>query len=106
MKFCSINKIIELYFREIGNYNSRGKWSKRFYQSEVALKKLKLSKQLKGNQSGVNTLNFNSNGQLLVSGSLDYNVCVWKWSPGTCLINFSGIHENSILKVILFYYTG
>jgi WD40 repeat protein len=33
----------------------------------------------------VNAISFNKEGNLLVSGSDDREVCIWDWASGTCL---------------------
>lgn len=91
-----------MYFREIGNYNHRAQWDNKFYQSEVVLKKLKLSKQLKGHHGSVNSLGFNNTGSLIVSGSYDHKIIIWDWAQGKCLIKHNGTHMHNILQVILF----
>lgn len=91
-----------MFFREIGNYNNCGKWSKSFHQSEVALKKLKISKQLKGHQSSIATLHFHSKGRLMVSGSLDNEIRIWDWSRGRSLMGIRYVHTSGIFQVIYF----
>lgn len=76
-------------------------WSNKFYQSVVAVQKLKLSKQLKGHEGCVNSLDFNLTGNLLASGSDDYKVCLWNWSEGKCILEHNSRHTRNIFQVNL-----
>ncbi|CAH1724518.1 unnamed protein product [Aphis gossypii] len=88
----------ELYNREIGRYNRRAQWGYKFYQSTVGVQKLKLSRQLKGHQGCVNSLDFNNTGEILASGSDDYRICLWNWSNGKCLLNHNSLHTKNIFQ--------
>lgn len=89
-------------FREIGHYKYHGTWSNKFYQSLVAVQKLKLTRQLKGHEGCVNSLDFNKTGDMLVSGSDDCRICLWNWSTGKCLLKYRSIHYRNIFQVDLF----
>ncbi|XP_060860364.1 LOW QUALITY PROTEIN: DDB1- and CUL4-associated factor 8-like [Metopolophium dirhodum] len=88
----------ELYNREIGQYNARAQWGYKFYQSAVAVHKLKLSKLLTGHKGCVNSLDFNKTGNIIASGSDDLNICLWDWSNDKCLLNFKSIHSLNIYQ--------
>ncbi|XP_026822857.1 DDB1- and CUL4-associated factor 8 isoform X2 [Rhopalosiphum maidis] len=88
----------ELYNREIGHYNRRAQWGYKFYQSTVGVQKLKLSKQLKGHQGCVNSLDFNKTGEIIASGSDDFRICLWNWSNGKCLLSYSSLHTRNIFQ--------
>ncbi|XP_022164257.1 DDB1- and CUL4-associated factor 8-like isoform X2 [Myzus persicae] len=88
----------ELYNREIGQYNRRAQWGYKFYQSAVAVHKLKLSKQLKGHQGCVNSLDFNKTGDMIASGSDDCKICLWNWSNKKCLLNYNSMHTRNIFQ--------
>lgn len=103
-QFYWVDKVIEIFFREIGNYINRAKWSSTFYQSLVAIQKLKLSKQLKGHDGCVNSLDFNKTGDLITSGSDDYRICLWDWSRGKCILKHNSAHTRNIFQVILFLF--
>lgn len=90
MRFC---------FREIGHYKHSSQWNTKFYQSLVAVQKLKLSKKLKGHEGCVNSLDFNSAGDLIASGSDDFKICLWKWSEGTCILKHNSKHTKNIFQV-------
>ncbi|XP_029343114.1 DDB1- and CUL4-associated factor 8 isoform X3 [Acyrthosiphon pisum] len=88
----------ELYNREIGQYNTRAQWGYKFYQSVVAVHKLKLSKLLTGHEGCVNSLDFNKTGNIIASGSDDLKMCLWDWSNDKCLLNYKTIHTRNIFQ--------
>lgn len=94
-----VNKIIKIFFREIGQYNTRAQWGYKFYQSAVAVHKLKLSKLLRGHQGCVNSLDFNKTGDIIASGSDDFKICLWNWTNGKYLIKYNSIHTRNIFQV-------
>lgn len=93
---------MKYFCREIGFYKTSPMWGNKFYQSIVAIQKLKLSKQLKEHNGCVNSLDFNSTGDLIASGSDDLNICLWNWSKGTCLLKHLTQHTRNIFQVDLF----
>lgn len=74
-------------------------WSNKFYQSVVAVQKLKLSKQLTEHEGCVNSLDFNYSGNMLASGSDDCKICLWNWSEGKCLLKYNSEHNGNIFQV-------
>ncbi|XP_029348698.1 DDB1- and CUL4-associated factor 8-like [Acyrthosiphon pisum] len=93
-------KQLSFFFREIGQYNTRAQWGYKFYQSAVAVHKLKLSKLLTNHEGYVNSLDFNKTGNIIASGSDDSNICLWDWSNDKCLLNFNSIHSRIITKFL------
>lgn len=59
------------------------------------MKQIDLYKKLEGHHGCVNTVEFNSAGDVLVSGSDDKRVLFWNWATGSELFSyFSGHHDN------------
>jgi len=56
---------------------------------------------LQGHEGCVNTINFNRQGNLLVSGSDDRQVCIWDWATGTCLTSLRGHSSNVFTATFL-----
>jgi len=79
-------------------YN-RAQWGYKFYQSLVSVQKLKLSKQLKGHDGCVNSLDFNRSGDMIVSGSDDVKICLWDWSKGKSILVYISPHTRNIYQV-------
>lgn len=93
--------IVYIIFREIGLYKKPRMWSNCFYQSLVGVQKLKLSVQLKGHEGCVNSLDFNSAGDIIVSGSDDLKICLWNWSLGKCILKYESGHSENVFQVKL-----
>eukprot|EP00102_Acyrthosiphon_pisum_P021671 XP_016658881.1 PREDICTED: DDB1- and CUL4-associated factor 8-like [Acyrthosiphon pisum] len=86
----------ELYNREIGQYNTRAQWGYKFYQSAVAVHKLKLSKLLTNHEGYVNSLDFNKTGNIIASGSDDSNICLWDCCGYDGIVKNLDIRESPI----------
>ncbi|XP_059429215.1 uncharacterized protein LOC132163030 [Corylus avellana] len=83
------NKLIqdgfaEICRREMGFTRPRC-FARRLSASEVLVKQLNLYGKLNGHRGCVNDLEFNSTGDLLVSGSDDKEVIFWNWATKTKL---------------------
>lgn len=63
------------------------------------VERLQLEKNLDGHRGCVNTLNFNSSGDLLVSGSDDLDVVVWNWGKGKEVIRYESGHSGNVFQV-------
>lgn len=86
-------------FREIGGYKNSAMWKYKVNQSVITIQKLKLTKQLKEHDGCVNSLDFNNSGNMLVSGSDDCKICLWKWSEGKCVLKYDSEHSQNIFQV-------
>lgn len=86
-------------FREIGGYKNCAMWRNKVNQSVIALQKLRLTKQLKEHEGCVNSLDFNNSGNMIVSGSDDCKICLWKWSEGKCVLKYDSEHSENIFQV-------
>lgn len=71
----------------------------RFYGSLHAVQRLELMYKLQEHRGCVNTLNFNSGGTRLASGSDDLRVVVWDWARGRPLLDFESGHRNNVFQV-------
>lgn len=66
------------------------------------VRRMKLAKTLDFHDGCVNALNFNRIGTMLVSGSDDYQVCVYDWSNKGDILNFDSGHKSNVFQVCLF----
>ncbi|RAL37454.1 hypothetical protein DM860_000148 [Cuscuta australis] len=101
-KLCSASKskddkFIEFSKREIGLSVSRA-FSRRIAASETVVKQLDLSGELEGHQGCVNTISFNSTGDILVSGSDDKQVILWDWARNTSKLSYTSGHFDNIFQ--------
>ncbi|KAF3438720.1 hypothetical protein FNV43_RR21484 [Rhamnella rubrinervis] len=98
------NGFAEISRREMGLSSPRC-FSRRFSASEVLVKRLDLYGNLNGHQGCVNTVEFNSTGELLVSGSDDRQVILWDWSTKTRRLSYSSGHCENIFQTRIMPYT-
>ncbi|XP_067033070.1 DDB1- and CUL4-associated factor 8-like isoform X1 [Acropora muricata] len=63
------------------------------------VKRLSLHHKLEHHQRCVNTLHFNTSGELLASGSDDPDIVIWDWAKGEKKIAYKSGHINDVLQV-------
>lgn len=74
------------------------------------VKKLSISKVLKGHRRRVKCIDFNSAGDLIASGSTDCQLGLWNWSKGVCMWRSYTKHiapirdVNELLIIVFFIY--
>lgn len=70
------------------------------------VRKMKLSHNLNHHDGCVNSLNFNRIGTLLVSGSDDYQVCMWDWARKNIVLTFDSGHKSNVFQTKFVPFTG
>ncbi|OMO71173.1 hypothetical protein CCACVL1_18388 [Corchorus capsularis] len=80
-------------------------FSRHFSASEVLVGKLNLYGKLNGHGGCVNTVVFNSNGDLLVSGSDDKYVMLWNWATKSRTLSYPSGHCDNIFQVRIMPFT-
>ncbi|XP_065865898.1 uncharacterized protein [Euphorbia lathyris] len=83
--------------RELGLYHPR-KFTGRFSASEAVVKQLGLNGKLIGHKGCVNAVEFNSTGELLVSGSDDKQIMFWDWATSTRTISYPSGHSDNVFQ--------
>ncbi|XP_031123351.1 DDB1- and CUL4-associated factor 8 [Ipomoea triloba] len=91
------DKFLEFWKREIG-FSAARTFSRRISASEAVVKQLDLYGKLNGHQGCVNTINFNSTGDILVSGSDDKQVILWDWATKTSKLSYPSGHLDNIFQ--------
>ncbi|TXG73931.1 hypothetical protein EZV62_002510 [Acer yangbiense] len=94
----------EIYRREMGFSRPRNV-ARRFSASQILVKQINLYKKLNGHQGCVNTVEFNSTGDLLVSGSDDKRVILWNWATGSKIFSYSSGHLDNIFQTRIMPFT-
>lgn len=87
----------EIFRRETGLSRPRC-FARRFSASEVIVKRINLCGKLNGHRGCVNTVEFNSSGDLLVSGSDDRQVMFWDWATKTRRLSYPSGHSDNIFQ--------
>ncbi|KAH1099140.1 hypothetical protein J1N35_016061 [Gossypium stocksii] len=95
--------VVDVWQREVGEISARN-FVKRLAASEDLVLRLDIYKKLDKHQGCVNTVSFNADGNVLVSGSDDTQVILWDWETDTKLSFLSG-HLNDVLQAKFMPYT-
>ncbi|XP_023511970.1 DDB1- and CUL4-associated factor 8 [Cucurbita pepo subsp. pepo] len=98
-------ELAEICSREIGTARSRN-FSRRFSASEIIVKQLNLEKKLNGHDGCVNAVEFNSTGDLLVSGSDDCKVILWDWARNSERFSYPSGHLDNIFQTKIMPFTN
>ncbi|PSR86625.1 DDB1- and CUL4-associated factor like [Actinidia chinensis var. chinensis] len=96
--------IIEIFRRERGFSDPRT-FARRISAAEAIVKQIDLYGKLKGHNGCVNTIQFNSSGDLLVSGSDDQKIMFWNWATKTLEFLYPSGHLDNIFQVKIMPFT-
>ncbi|KAB1226114.1 DDB1- and CUL4-associated factor 8 [Morella rubra] len=69
------------------------------------IRKINLYGHLNGHEGGVFALQFNSTGDLLVSGSADKQVILWNWANKTKCLSYPSGHSRSVFQTRIMPFT-
>nr|GEW83297.1 hypothetical protein [Tanacetum cinerariifolium] len=89
--------VIDICRREVGHLSTR-KFFNRIAASEDLVLRLNLSRKLEKHRGCVNTVSFNGDGDVLVSGSDDKKVIFWDWENGNVKLSFHSGHADNIFQ--------
>lgn len=103
---CDWRIVPELIYRQYGLTPRRiikksyfpYQFQQRTNSSLHMVERLELLHKLTKHEGCVNSLNFNKNGQLLVSGSDDLKINVWNWSANKLLGTYASGHSSNIYQ--------
>ncbi|KAK8504850.1 hypothetical protein V6N12_033101 [Hibiscus sabdariffa] len=87
----------EIISRETGVCTPKS-FSTFFSASQVVVEKLDLYGKLNGHEGCVNTVEFNSTGDILVPGSDDKHVMFWNWASKTMTFSYASGHFDNIFQ--------
>lgn len=103
-RFCAPRDIL---YRQSGLAYNRGRvasardpahFQRHASGCRYAVEKLELMYKLKGHDGCVNSLNFNESGSLLVSGSDDLKIMLWKWASNEMVYQFESTHITNVFQ--------
>ncbi|CAH2076710.1 unnamed protein product [Thlaspi arvense] len=89
--------VVDFWRREVGGISSRN-FSNRFSGSENLVLRLEIHRKLVKHKGCVNTVSFNAEGDVLVSGSDDRRVILWDWQLGKVKLSFHSGHANNVFQ--------
>ncbi|KAF8051703.1 hypothetical protein N665_1682s0008 [Sinapis alba] len=93
----SYDGFTEIFKREMGFSHPRS-ISRRISASEGIVKKLDLYGKLNGHEGCVNALEFNSSGDILVSGSDDRQIMLWNLLNGSRTLSYPSGHCENVFQ--------
>ncbi|CAH8273727.1 unnamed protein product [Arabidopsis lyrata] len=91
------HSVVNVWEREVGLLPNRS-FSNRFSASEDLLRRLGLDKKLDKHKGCVNSVSFNADGDLLLSGSDDKQVILWDWETASVKLSFDSGHFNNVFQ--------
>ncbi|KAJ4715934.1 DDB1- and CUL4-associated factor 8-like [Melia azedarach] len=101
----SVDKaVVDVWLRELGQLSTRN-FAHRRRASEDLILRLDIYKKLDKHRGCVNTVSFNTNGDILVSGSDDRRVILWDWETGHVKLSFHSGHNNNVFQAKLMPYS-
>ncbi|KAK9109350.1 hypothetical protein Sjap_017410 [Stephania japonica] len=89
--------VLELLNRELGEVVPRT-FANRFGSSQDLVRRLEQYRNLQKHRGCVNTVSFNAEGDILVSGSDDRMVMLWDWDIGRIKLSFHSGHHNNVFQ--------
>ncbi|XP_058190230.1 uncharacterized protein LOC131307629 isoform X1 [Rhododendron vialii] len=96
--------IVNVWQREVGQLSTRN-FAHRFAASEDLVLRLDLFRKLEKHRGCVNTVSFNEDGDILVSGSDDRRVIFWEWETGHVKLSFHSGHYDNVFQAKIMPYT-
>lgn len=70
------------------------------------IRRLALHKKLDKHRGCVNTVSFNTEGDILVSGSDDRMVMLWNWDSGSLKLSFHTGHISNVFQAKIMPFTN
>ncbi|KAL3850747.1 hypothetical protein ACJIZ3_012629 [Penstemon smallii] len=98
------NGLLQFFNRETGLSPPRI-FSRRISASQNVIKQIDLYGKLNGHEGCVNTIEFNSTGELLVSGSDDRQVKLWNWATHESKFSYPSGHLDNIFQARIMPFT-
>ncbi|KAL5226026.1 hypothetical protein ABZP36_012665 [Zizania latifolia] len=99
------SRMAGLWEREVGRLPPK-LFSNSFMASQEFVRSLGLQKRLRKHRGCVNTISFNEDGSLLLSGSDDLNAVLWNWQEGMPTLTFHTGHSNNVLHAQFMPFSG
>ncbi|KAK8360427.1 hypothetical protein V6Z12_A04G163500 [Gossypium hirsutum] len=101
----SVDKaVVDVWQREVGELSTRN-FAHRLAASEDLVLRLEIYKKLEKHRGCVNTVSFNADGNILVSGSDDKRVILWDWETGNAKLAFQSGHVNNVFQAKIMPYS-
>ncbi|CAL0300511.1 unnamed protein product [Lupinus luteus] len=89
--------VVDIWNRELGQLSSRN-FAHRLSASQDLVLRLDILRKLEKHRGCVNTVSFNEDGDILVTGSDDRKVILWDWENGHTKLSFHSGHTNNVFQ--------
>ncbi|KAJ1260794.1 hypothetical protein BS78_10G259400 [Paspalum vaginatum] len=89
------NRMAGLWEREVGGLPPK-RFADAIMASKDFMQSLNIQKRLRKHRGSVNTISFNVDGRLLLSGSDDRTVVLWNWEEAVPTFSFHTGHSNNV----------
>ncbi|KAJ8767004.1 hypothetical protein K2173_012513 [Erythroxylum novogranatense] len=89
--------VVDVWHREVGELSTHD-FAHRRRASKDLVQRLEIYKKLDKHKGCVNTVSFNADGDILVSGSDDKQVILWEWESGRIKLSFHSGHSNNVFQ--------
>lgn len=96
--------VVDVWKREVGALSTRN-FAHRFAASEDLMLRLDILLKLEKHRGCVNTVSFNADGDVLVSGSDDRRIMLWDWETGRINLSFHSGHHDNVFQAKIMPYT-
>ncbi|PSS12128.1 DDB1- and CUL4-associated factor like [Actinidia chinensis var. chinensis] len=96
--------IVDVWQREVGQLSTRN-FAHRLAASEDLVLRLDIFRKLEKHRGCVNTVSFNADGDIVVSGSDDRRIIFWDWETGSVELSFHSGHNNNVFQAKIMPYT-
>ncbi|CAI9104766.1 OLC1v1003521C1 [Oldenlandia corymbosa var. corymbosa] len=96
--------VVNVWKREVGELSTRN-FARRFVASEDLVLRLGILRKLEKHTGCVNTISFNDDGNILVTGSDDKKVIFWDWESGNVKLSFHSGHYNNVFQAKIMPYS-
>ncbi|CAH9079236.1 unnamed protein product [Cuscuta epithymum] len=96
--------IVDVWKREVGQLSPRN-FALRLAAPEDLVKRFEIFRKLEKHRGCVNTISFNHDGNVLVSGSDDTRIILWDWQTGNVKLSFQSGHHNNVFQAKFMPYT-
>ncbi|KAH1122708.1 hypothetical protein J1N35_005868 [Gossypium stocksii] len=102
---ASVDKaVVDVWQREVGELSTRN-FVHRLAASEDLVLRLEILRKLDKHRGCVNTVSFNADSNILVSGSDDKRIILWDWETGVAKLSFQSGHVSNVFQAKIMPYT-
>ncbi|KAH7690105.1 WD repeat-containing protein 42A protein [Dioscorea alata] len=96
--------VVRFWKREVGDLSPRA-FARFAAASEDLVLRLGIHRKLDKHRGCVNTVSFNADGDILVSGSDDRMIILWNWDAGLVKLSFHSGHTDNVFQAKFMPYT-